>query len=211
MADLLMVTDNNLESIAVRSLVEQAGHRLTPLPPCKVEDNIQLIQTSALNIIDIDNVGEDSSDITEFFTHVNSEAPVIWLAANGKNRKLNYASIASGAKGCLRKADISELVPSLQRAMDGEFLYTKAVLIAFIQEIAPLAPPVLFPLSERETHVLEMLQCGLTNREIADRLNVSIETIKHDIATIKDTLHLKHRRQFMMGARATSNCSVKCD
>jgi DNA-binding NarL/FixJ family response regulator len=42
----------------------------------------------------------------------------------------------------------------------------------------PPAPPLPEPLTEREQGVLERLAAGLTNREIAEQLAISPETVK---------------------------------
>ena len=199
MADFLMVTNNNLESIAVSGLVEKFGHRLTKLTSSEVTDQHSLFSISALGIIDADNIGTQATEVTEFLRGVCKNVPVVWLAKCIEDETIHYASMACGASGCLSKTEVDTLVQSLERAANGEPLYSKRMLMSFIRSVSPLTPVITTSLTEREKEILEMLQRGSTNREIAKQLSLSVETIKHCVADLKKVLRLKHRRQFSMG------------
>lgn len=56
-------------------------------------------------------------------------------------------------------------------------------------------------LSKREIEVLELLSQGLSNQEIADRLFVSLNTIKTHISNIYQKLNAKRRTQAIQKAR----------
>jgi len=50
-------------------------------------------------------------------------------------------------------------------------------------------------LSPREIEVLELASEGVTNKDIAERLYISVGTVKNHIHNILDKLHLKNRAQ----------------
>lgn len=56
-------------------------------------------------------------------------------------------------------------------------------------------------LSERETEVLQLLSEGCSNQEIADRLFVSLNTIKTHISNIYSKLGVSRRTQAVQKAR----------
>lgn len=56
-------------------------------------------------------------------------------------------------------------------------------------------------LSKREVEVLEHLSLGFSNQEIADKLFVSLNTIKTHIANIYQKLNVKRRTQAIQKAR----------
>ena len=62
-------------------------------------------------------------------------------------------------------------------------------------------------LSKRETEVLDLLSEGLSNQEIADRLFVSLNTIKTHIANIYSKLGVSRRTQAVEKARRLTNSS----
>lgn len=57
------------------------------------------------------------------------------------------------------------------------------------------------PLSEREMEVLRLIAEGLTNREIAQRLYISVSTVKRHTANIYGKLDVHNRTQAVAQAR----------
>ena len=53
-------------------------------------------------------------------------------------------------------------------------------------------------LTNREKEVLELLKCGYTNKEIAQKLYVSISTSKAHVTAILCKLNVKNRLQAAM-------------
>jgi LuxR family maltose regulon positive regulatory protein len=82
--------------------------------------------------------------------------------------------------------------------------HTQKLLIAFrIQTTAPSAispQPLIDPLSERELEVLQLISEGLTNQQIAERLYLSLHTIKVHASNIYSKLGVHNRSQ--AGSRA---------
>jgi LuxR family maltose regulon positive regulatory protein len=58
------------------------------------------------------------------------------------------------------------------------------------------------PLSEREIEVLQLIAEGLTNREIASRLFLSLNTVKAHTRNIYGKLGIHNRAQAVARARA---------
>ncbi|MBN1937736.1 MAG: hypothetical protein JW934_23965 [Anaerolineae bacterium] len=73
-----------------------------------------------------------------------------------------------------------------------------------ICSLYPRAPQSLIePLSDRELQVLHLLAEGLTNAEIAQRLYISLPTVKSHARSIYGKLGVHNRRQAVIQARAT--------
>lgn len=60
-------------------------------------------------------------------------------------------------------------------------------------------------LSKRETEVLELLAEGLGNKEIADRLGLSTETVRAYLKTIYDKLHVRSRTEAALKYRVSGS------
>ncbi|HHV99185.1 MAG TPA: response regulator transcription factor [Clostridiaceae bacterium] len=57
------------------------------------------------------------------------------------------------------------------------------------------------PLTERETEVLNLIAEGMSNKEIADCLNITVNTVKGYIKNIYEKLGVSRRVQVVARAR----------
>jgi ATP/maltotriose-dependent transcriptional regulator MalT len=71
----------------------------------------------------------------------------------------------------------------------------------------PIANSLVEPLSERECEVLRLPAEGLSNRQIAGRLYLSIRTVKFHTGNIYGKLGVKRRTEAIAQARALSPLS----
>jgi DNA-binding NarL/FixJ family response regulator len=86
----------------------------------------------------------------------------------------------------------------------GEALLAPTVTRRLISEFARLrprpAPAALDELTPREVDVLRLVAEGLSNREFADRLVVSDETVKTHVSRVLSKLGLRDRTQAVIAA-----------
>lgn len=110
------------------------------------------------------------------------------------------AVLRAGAIGYVRKdAAPDVLLAAVRAAARGQSLLDPAVAGAVLQELARGEQPEV-ALSEREQDVLRQLALGRTNREIAEKMVVSPETVKTHVGNILAKLHLVHRTQAVIYA-----------
>jgi LuxR family maltose regulon positive regulatory protein len=82
--------------------------------------------------------------------------------------------------------------------------YVTKLLAAFgagLSFPAQAAAALLEPLSPREQEILERLAAGLTNREIAEQLVISLETVKKHTGSIYGKLDVRSRTEAAAKAR----------
>jgi two-component system response regulator NreC len=94
----------------------------------------------------------------------------------------------------LKEAAEGELVEAVRRAAVGE-IYLNPQLGARIASEPPPGPPD--DLTEREVDVLRRIALGLTNREIADELYLSVRTIETHRQHIQQKLRLSSRAELV--------------
>jgi DNA-binding NarL/FixJ family response regulator len=116
-----------------------------------------------------------------------------------------YDALAAGASGFLLKdAGAERLFDAVRVVAAGEALLAPTVTRRLISEFARLrprpAPAALEELTPREVDVLRLVAEGLSNREIADRLVVSDETVKTHVSRVLAKLGLRDRTQAVVAA-----------
>jgi LuxR family maltose regulon positive regulatory protein len=81
--------------------------------------------------------------------------------------------------------------------------YVETLLVAFGELAFPATVEGVLPepLTAREQEVLKLIAAGLTNREIADQLVISAETVKKHTASIYGKLAVRSRREAVARAR----------
>ena len=120
-------------------------------------------------------------------------------------------ALAAGARGYLTKdAGRAELAAAIRSAASGQATFGREVgariAAAFSRGTGPATPARLrerLPaITEREAEVLALMVEGLSNPEIAERLFVSVATVKSHVNTLFAKLGVSTRAKAI--ARATS-------
>lgn len=119
-----------------------------------------------------------------------------------------HAALKAGARGFLLKdAGPELLVQAIEAAASGEALIAPSVTARLLATFAqdPVAPPAepIEALTEREHDVLVAVARGLTNAEIADRLHISLSTVKTHLAALLRKLGARNRVEIAIWAYET--------
>ncbi|MBX5446718.1 response regulator transcription factor [Sphaerobacter sp.] len=128
------------------------------------------------------------------------EVNVVVLTASEDDADL-FEAVKSGAEGFLPKnLEAEQFFDLLQGVTEGQPALTpglaRKVLNEFARPAAPRPERTAEELTEREREVLELLVQGVTsNKELADRLFVSENTVKYHLRNILNKLHLQNRAQ----------------
>jgi DNA-binding NarL/FixJ family response regulator len=143
----------------------------------------------------------DGIEATRLLTADQNLTRVLILTTFGLDEYV-YEALRAGASGfMLKDAPPEELLAAVDVVARGDALITPAVTRTVIEEFVRRSPtprqpqPGLEELTHREFEVLELLAGGLTNSEIADRLVVSIGTVKTHVARVLLKLNLRDRVQ----------------
>ena len=107
-------------------------------------------------------------------------------------------AVALGAAGYLLKSAKRErLLEAIRVAASGENAWTRDELRRVTGALATprLTADVEVPLTQRESEVLRQLALGLTNKEIAQALHISYETVKEHVQHILRKIGVSDRTQ----------------
>jgi DNA-binding NarL/FixJ family response regulator len=115
-----------------------------------------------------------------------------------------FAAMKFGAHGyLLKKAEPEELIHAILHIARGGVIVSPFMAAKLLSEFKDLTVGVEnkplqnvdADLSPREGEVLQLVAQGATNKEIADRLFISENTVKTHLRNIMETLHLANRSQ----------------
>ncbi len=115
-----------------------------------------------------------------------------------------YGALKAGARGFLLKdAGPDLLTQAIHAAAEGDALIapsiTARLLAAFVGSGSgePPAQPI-EPLTSREEEILLAVARGWTNHEIAEKMHISISTVKTHIASLMSKLNARNRVEIAM-------------
>jgi len=174
------------------------------------EGNMQVVGTSGEWTVALKQIPELKPDIVvlditlarangvEVLKNLRVHFPdlkVLMLSMHDENL---YAarSLRAGARGYLMKASASEeVIQAIRQVISGEIYLSAHMAKQTMMQLVGRKPAgqgsPLVSLSDRELEVYQMIGDGLTTRQIADRLNLSVKTVETHKAHVKEKLHLQ--------------------
>ncbi len=126
--------------------------------------------------------------------------PVVVISGSDDTEDALQA-LGAGAMGYVpERSDLNTLVQALHLVLAGGTYVPPLKRLA--DEPAPVAAPTQawaeLPLTPRQKGVLELLARGMSNKEIARELNVSVDTVKDHVAAVLKALGANSRTQAVL-------------
>jgi len=135
-------------------------------------------------LTDIDMPVMDGITATRLALSIRPELKIIALSMH-KDRKYYYEMVTAGAKGfILKQSPSKELETAIREVHSGCNYFSPELLRTVIIEMQGIEQEIvkekkeLLKLTEREVEIFNLLCQGLSNRELADQLFVSLRTIE---------------------------------
>jgi DNA-binding NarL/FixJ family response regulator len=101
------------------------------------------------------------------------------------------AAIRAGAAGYISK---SQRDAELETAMNAVLRGGSFIAPALVEKIVEVSD-IMLALTKRERQIFEMVQRGMSNREIAAELKLSLRTIENNLSIIYDKTRVKSRME----------------
>lgn len=199
---ILLVDDHVLFRKGLGSLLASRGMQIVGEAGNGIEALDKARQLAPdLILMDIRMPTVDGLSATRLIKKEMPEAKIVILTVSDDDNHL-FEAIKCGAQGYLLKnMDPGDLFEMLEGTLRGEAPITRAMAAKILAEFASQAnreaPPASThsQLTPRETEVLQLVANGTSNRDIANVLCISENTVKNHLRNILEKLHLENRVQ----------------
>ena len=106
----------------------------------------------------------------------------------------------AGVAACVtREASYAELVATIERVGSGESLCSPQVAAVLLRRVATLAAErsgnPTASLTTREREILDLIDMGLSNKQIAQRLCIELPTVKNHVHNLLEKLDVRSRHE----------------
>jgi DNA-binding NarL/FixJ family response regulator len=156
-------------------------------------------------LIDIGIPGKDGIEVTKALRQDLPTVKVIILGMPDVTNEI-MACIEMGAAGyILKEASFDYLVETIRSAHRGESFCSPQIAASLFSRVAELAgdriPESAVKLTPREIQIVNTIAEGLSNKEIAQKLSIEVQTVKNHIHNVLDKLQLHTRLEAVQYAR----------
>ena len=198
---VLLVDDHELVRQGIGAMLQGSGDIEVVGQARTGREAIEVARRELPDIVlmDVRMPDMDGLEATRKIKEERSRTAVVMLTMHDNPTYLRDA-VRAGAAGYLLK-DVSkeELVDAIRQVATGGAFIESQMLKGMLSEMKP-APTagggaVGKNLTKREREILALVAEGMSNREIADRLVLSPETVKSHVAAILEKLNVSDRTQ----------------
>ena len=197
---VLIADDHEVVRVGLRSMLQVADVEVVAEAGTGAETLVAVEQHSAsldLVLLDVRLPDGDGLKILSSLKDTHPDLPVLMISTFD-NATYMARSVALGASGYLLK-DIDQpvLLERIRKAATGDTVWRREELRRVTGALATPRMPVdvEVTLTQRESEVLHQLAHGLTNKQIAEVLGISYETVKEHVQHILRKIGVSDRTQ----------------
>ncbi|MBT8202548.1 MAG: response regulator transcription factor [Acidimicrobiia bacterium] len=207
MISVLIADDDQLVRVGLRAVLDTEADITVVGEAADGREAIALTTELAPDVVimDIRMPSLDGLAATRQIVSSGSPARVLILTTFELDEYV-YEALHAGAAGfILKRVPPGDLIEAVRVIHSGESLLFPAATAELIRSFVPASPPTelvkaVGTLTEREQDVFRLLAQGRSNREIADELFVSAETVKSHVGSVLLKLEVRDRTQAVIAA-----------
>jgi two-component system, NarL family, nitrate/nitrite response regulator NarL len=155
------------------------------------------VRARDLDVVLVDMTVADGASAIRAIVQETNGTKVVALAVSEDEREV-IACAEAGVSGYVTRSEsIDELVLAVQGAADGQLACSPSIAGTLLRRVTALSNPLVSHvdgrLTRREAEIAELLDQGLSNKEIAQRLCITLATVKNHVHSILDKLEIRSR------------------
>jgi DNA-binding NarL/FixJ family response regulator len=209
---ILLVDDHSLVRSGLQMLIEsQLGPKLRVIGEAgnasQAIEGAKRLQPDII-LLDLDLGKEDGLALLPRLLDIAPESKIIVLTGL-RDREAHFQAGRLGAMGLVLKENAKEvLIKAIEKVHRGESWFDRSLTGRVLSEIArkkqmnqvdPEATKIA-ALTEREREIIELIGQGLKNKIIAERLFISVTTVRHHLTSIYGKLEVADRLELIIYA-----------
>ncbi len=188
---LFVVDDHQVVRMGVKSMFESAPGFVVAGTAASGREALDAISALDVDILLTDlRMREMNGDV--LIAELRKARPLIRAAVltNYHSDEEVYNAIKAGALGyILKSSTLEQIVASVRSVFRGEYAIPPHIAFQFAQRVAR------HQLSVRELEVLQFVAKGKKNREIADTLSISENTVRNHVINLLQKLQCRDRTE----------------
>jgi two-component system, NarL family, nitrate/nitrite response regulator NarL len=196
--DVLVVAGIRLYSEGLTLALEQTAHIRAVGTTPSLDQLTACLQELRPAVVLLDIGTPDGTTMIQAILDASPGSRVIALGMGESESEIIALAEAGVAGYVAREGSVSDLVATIESIGRGELLCPPWVAGTLLRRVATLAadrrpqsPHA--RLSRRELEVVELIDEGLTNKDIANRLCIELATVKNHVHNILEKLHVRRR------------------
>jgi DNA-binding NarL/FixJ family response regulator len=201
---LVLINDNRLLRKGLAAMIKSQPGLEVLAPASDARDALQTVRDTRPDVVLLD-FGLEDHDTLNLTSEVHSEVPSTRIIVMGLlSSEQDVANLVrAGASGFIMKdASFEELFATIRTVAAGAEVLPPALTNTLFSQISHDPAGVGKPralesvrLTKRERQVIDLLAEGLSNKEIAARLQIAVHTVKSHVHNVLKKLALESRLQ----------------
>ena len=150
------------------------------------------------DIVLVDLVTRHSLEFVQKLVRIAPNTRVVALAVRDEESEIIACAEAGLAGYVTRESSLEELIKALKLAFSGELYCSPKMAASLFRRLADRASQAsdlrpLNCLTKRESRILELVDQGLSNKQIARELHIEVTTVKNHVHNILEKLKVRNR------------------
>jgi DNA-binding NarL/FixJ family response regulator len=196
---IILLDDHQMFRDGVRSVISDEDYIEVSAAVGSAKELYEALENETADVLITDITMPDISgiEVTEYIRRKYPEIKVLILSMHS-NEEFIIKALNAGASGYLPKeTSIDELLEAVNALYKGKNYFNKDISDTIMYSVMnrrsekPDERAKINELTKREKEILKLVVEGLTNKEIADSLNISIRTVDSHKNNMMNKLELK--------------------
>ena len=165
-----------------------------------IESALRVVTSTHPDVVVLDMATQASLDIARAINRSAPQVKIVAFAIEEVDRNIFACAEAGIAAWVAREGTVDDLATTIESVTREELVCSARMAAAMFRRLGSLAkstqtPADDSPLTAREREIVVLIERGLSNKEIAQRLTIEVATVKNHVHSILGKLNVATRAE----------------